>query len=287
MPRWKVQLRGKGISRPTIKRLEISKIANYAADRLAADDAIKFIDRGVATVMNKWEFDHPIGDLQACEAAAKRVQMCSRTAGTITGAVTGVGGLAAIPADIAASLMIMSGTTHATALAFGYSDNLPVDQLIRLHAINLALSSSKSQHQIRVAAIDELLQRANIRQDSETMMAFQQLALGLLPGMIDNLISWILGRIGGKAVPVVSAVTGGYIGYRLQTLAAESAIYIYRERWKLDQLKLIGTQVSDPGAKIGLAGLPKVRAVDPTKRYEASTTGKSDLRVSRFHLIQS
>lgn len=245
MPRQPSQLRGKGISRLGIKRPEISKLANDAANRLAADDAIKFIDRGVASVMNKWAFDHPIGDLEACEAAAKRVQMCSRTVGTITGAVTGVGGFVAMPADIAASLMIMSGTTHATASAFGYSDNSPVDQLIRLQAINLALSASKSQRQTRVAAIDELLQRANIRQDNETMMAFQQLALAMLPGIIDNLIFWILGRLSGKAVPVVSAVTGGYIGYRLQTLAAEAAIYIYRERWKLDQLKLIGTQVSD------------------------------------------
>ncbi len=213
----------------------MSALANVAVDQLTADEAVKLIDQAVMRVMKRWKFNHPFDDLTACEAAARRVHLCSKAAGTFAGAATGVGGLITVPADIAASLLIVSSTVHATASAFGYQDNAPIDQVIRLHTINLALSASKNQRQTQKMAIDNLLQRANIDADRQSNLALRQLALAIMPSLTDNLMSWTMVRLGGKAVPVVSAATGGYLGYRLQTLATKAALHVYRDRWKLDQ----------------------------------------------------
>ena len=216
----------------------MSGLASAAADRLAADDALKLIDRAAAAAVKHWKFSHSTDDFAACAAAARRVRLCSRAAGAISGAATGVGGLAALPADIASSLLILSGTVHATASAFGFRDNSPRDQLIRLHAIDLALKSSGHRRRGRKAAIDELLRNLEVSADRESAAALRLLAQAMLPGVLDNLIGWAVSRAGGKAVPVASAVTGGFLGYQLQNRAWNAASYTYSARWRIERTTL-------------------------------------------------
>ncbi len=231
------------ISRSGIRKLarrpEFSAMAHAAARRIAADDVLRLVDRAAAAVIMKLNFSHSVDDLAACETAARRVLLCSRTAGTVSGAATGIGGLPALPADMASSLLITAGTVHATASAFGFRNNSPMDQLIRLHAMDLAVKSAGPGRQDKKDAIGDLLRIVNVSAESPSTAAVQMLAQTVLPGVLDNLINWAVARAGGKAVPAVSAVTGGYFGYLLQTRAWKAAAYVYSERWHIERRALV------------------------------------------------
>ena len=219
-------------------RTELSTIARVAADHLNATDAKRLIDQAAAAVANKWSFSHSTEDIAACEAAARRVRLCSQTVGAASGAATGVGGLLTLPADIASSLFILSGTVHATASAYGYQEDSAADQAIRLRVIDLAMSSSSNGRRDSKAAIDDLLHGLVENSDGNQQTLFGDIARTILPSILKNLVGWAISRVGGKAVPVASVLTGGYLGYQLQSRAWKAAAYTYNKRWVIERSTL-------------------------------------------------
>ncbi len=245
---------GKGVRRP-----ELAVAAQRVARNMTIRQVVDIMDKAAGWVSARLTFDHRTDDLAVCDAAARRVRRYLGAAGAFGGAATGIGGLAAAPADMVSSLLITAATVHATAAAYGFTENTPRDRLIRLHAVDLALARTGQSQFKKTAVTQTILSRVKLSDDTMTAAMFNQAMQAILPGMIDNLISGVVTRSGGKVVPVVSAATGGVLGYQLQDRVWKAAAFTYRQRWLIERRVIAAPADRQRMKMIESAALPGAR----------------------------
>ena len=85
-------------------------------------------------------------DLDACEAAALRVQALAQTANAATGVTAGVLGPAGVTADFAVTLTLAMRTVRATAACYGFAaDDTREERAFRLLVLEAATATNASE----------------------------------------------------------------------------------------------------------------------------------------------
>ena len=196
------------------------------------------------------ELTHDLDDLDACEAAARRVQALSAGANAASGAAAGWFGAAGLTADVASTIGLAARTVRATGLAYGFEGTGPEESGFRLMVLEVATAQADAGRAERLAEMNRLAAWLASPQGRLIVeKGGDWVAEKVVERVARQLGVSLAGRKAGQAVPLVGGAVAAVVNASFQTDVARAARYAYRQRWLMAR-RLIG---APPGADAGEA----------------------------------
>jgi hypothetical protein len=188
---------------------------------------------------------HDSHDLDACEAAARRVQAWAAGSNAATGAAAGWFGAAGMTADIPATIALAARNVRATGLAYGFSETTEEEAAFRLMILEVATSQADAGRAERLEELNRMAQWLTTPQGRLVLeKGGEWVAEKVVERVARQLGASLAGRKAGQVVPVVGGAVAAVINASFQTDVARAARYGYRQRWLMAR-RLIGA----PGAE--------------------------------------
>jgi hypothetical protein len=175
---------------------------------------------------------HDSDDIDACEAAALRVQAWAVGSNAATGALAGWFGAAGMTADIPATITLAARTVRATGAAFGVTGDTDEDRAFRLMVLELAASGADAKRQETLSTIDRM---ARVLEDPAARIVLEKGGEWISEQVIDRVLRQVGASLGarkaGQVVPVLGGAVAAAVNASFQTDVARAARYAYRLRW--------------------------------------------------------
>ena len=204
------------------------------ADRLGrklSDERSILRQAGVASLAEMRE-----QPLQACDRLALSVGRRAAALGGAAGAVFGVTGAAGLVIDVPALLTLALSTVHRTGYCYG--ERPAADEERRLGIAVFAVVSANSADE-KLAALNALKAESELFdaawRDGVEQITERELAKEAAVYSVQNLARSIGVNLGkrkaAEAIPVIGAVVGGLVNASYLADVAQTARYVFAERW--------------------------------------------------------
>ncbi len=184
---------------------------------------------------------HSPEDLQACEAAARKVQAWAAGANAATGGAAGFFGAAGMTADIPATIALAARNVRATGAAFGFTDDTQEERDWRLVVLQVATSSAESG---RADTLNSLNAMAAFLARPEGRLVLEKGGDWLSDKVVERIARQLgvtlAGRKAGQVVPVIGGAVAAVVNASFQTDVSRAARYGYRQRWLMQRRLLEG-----------------------------------------------
>lgn len=174
------------------------------------------------------DLEHDIGDLPACDAAAKRAQAWAMSMNAASGASAGWFGGAGMAVDIPATMTLAARNVRATGMAYGFEGEGDYERMFRLTVLELATTSAADARAGSIARINQMARGIGGTVAKEG-----------LDWVVDKVVERVARQLGtdlaqrkaAQIIPVAGAVLGAGINASFQTDVSRAARYAYRQRW--------------------------------------------------------
>jgi hypothetical protein len=179
---------------------------------------------------------HSTDDIDACDAAALRVQAWAQGSNAVTGGLSGWFGAIGVTADIPSTIGFAARTVRATGAAYGFLSNSEEERAFRLMVLEVATTSAQKG---RAETLESLNILARHLSTPEGRMILEK-GGGWVSEKIVERIARQLGislaqRKAGQAVPLVGGVVAAVVNASFQADVARAARYAYRQRWLMER----------------------------------------------------
>lgn len=185
--------------------------------------------------------DHDRDTLDACAAAALRVQGWAQGVNASTGFAAGVAGGAGLTVDIPATLALAARNVRATGAAYGFDADTARERAFRLMVLEVATALAGETRQ---DTLDRLSAAARALNDPVVRTALGEGADWVLSKIVERVARQLgvslAGRKLGQVVPVIGGVVGATVNASFQVDVARAARFAYEKRWLMARRMLEG-----------------------------------------------
>ncbi|SFC71967.1 EcsC family protein [Tropicimonas isoalkanivorans] len=204
-------------------------------------EGLQLADRMVGLTLPPDFLSHSVEDLDACEAAARRVQAWAVGVNAASGGAAGWLGAPGMTADIPATIALAVRNVRATGAAFGFNGDAEEERAYRLLVLQVATSGADVKRDATLASLS----------DMATYLASPGGRLVLETGgrwLSDKVVERIARQLGvslarrkaGQVVPIVGGAVAAVVNASFQTDVSRAARYAYRMRWLMARRLLDG-----------------------------------------------
>ncbi|MEO1308545.1 MAG: EcsC family protein [Pseudomonadota bacterium] len=208
--------------------------------------ALEAADRGAGMTLPRELRAHDTTDLDACEAAALRVQAWSAGSAAATGGVSGWFGGVGMTLDIPATITIAARNVRATGLAFGFTDDTEEERIFRLALLELATVQGLEARNDSIARLSRIASELN---EPEVRILTEKATEWVVEKVLDrvarSLGTDLLKRKAAHVVPIAGGVIAAGVNASFQTDVARAARYGYRMRWLMHRQVLPAPDLVD------------------------------------------
>ncbi|MEM0936634.1 MAG: EcsC family protein [Pseudomonadota bacterium] len=191
---------------------------------------------------------HDISDLDACEAAAMRVQAWAMGSNAATGAAAGWFGAAGMTADIPATIALAARTVRATGCAYGFAESSDEEAAFRLMILEAATMQAEEGRAETLSNLNKMAEWLTTPQGRLVMeKGGEWLTEKVIERVARHLGVSLAGRKAGQVVPIVGGAVAAVVNASFQTDIARAARYGYRQRWLMSR-QLLAAPVSASAA---------------------------------------
>lgn len=182
---------------------------------------------------------HDLDDLEACEAAALRVQGWSVGTNAATGAGAGFFGAAGLTAEIPATISLAARNVRATGAAYGFAGDSEAEATYRLLVLEVATSMAGDRRSETIASLKDL---AEVLATPEGQVALEKGGRWVVDKVVERIARQLGISLGakktGQVVPVVGGAVAAMVNASFQTDVSRAARYAYRLRWLMGRRML-------------------------------------------------
>ncbi len=179
---------------------------------------------------------HDPQNIEACEAAAMRVQAWAMGSNAATGAAAGWFGAAGMTADIPATIALAARTVRATGCAYGFTDTSEEEAAFRLMILELATLQAEEG---RVETLGKINSMAEWLSTPQGRMVLDKGGEWVTEKVVERVARHLgislAGRKAGQVVPVIGGAVAAVVNASFQTDVARAARYGYRQRWLMER----------------------------------------------------
>jgi hypothetical protein len=198
--------------------------------------ALRLADKASGLTVPSEVTSHDINDLDACEAAARRVQAWSQGTNAATGGAAGWFGAAGLTADISATIGLAARNVRATGAAYGFTASSQVEETFRLAILEVATSIATDRREQSLEGINDLARKLN---DPKTKFILDKggewVTEKLMERIARKLGVSLAGRKAGQVVPIIGGAVGATVNASFQVDVSRAARYAYRQRWLMER----------------------------------------------------
>ncbi|MEM9250518.1 MAG: EcsC family protein [Pseudomonadota bacterium] len=179
---------------------------------------------------------HDPQDLEACEAAAMRVQAWAMGSNAATGAAAGWFGAAGMTADIPATIALAARTVRATGCAYGFTATSEDEAAFRLMLLELATLQAEDSRTETLGKINSMAEWLATPQGRMVLdKGGEWVTEKVIERVARHLGVSLAGRKAGQVVPVIGGAVAAVVNASFQTDVARAARYGYRQRWLMER----------------------------------------------------
>ncbi|WP_085047371.1 EcsC family protein, partial [Brevirhabdus pacifica] len=176
--------------------------------------------------------DHDTDDIDACEAAALRVQAWSAGGNAATGGAAGLMGGLGLTLDIPATLSLAARNVRATGAAYGFGEDTDDERAFRLMILELAAVRGL---EARADSLDRVNRLARQLSNPLVRAAVGRGSDWLVETVVERVARQLgvslLQRKAAQVVPVLGGIVAATVNASFQTDVSRAARYAYRQRW--------------------------------------------------------
>lgn len=194
--------------------------------------ALMMADQGAGRTLPEGAGSHDLDDIDACEAAALRVQKWSVGSNAATGGLAGWFGGPGAMFDVPATLLLAARNVRATGAAYGFAGNDDDERLFRLQILELATVQGMEARGDAMGRINRLARQLN---EPEVRFAADRAVDWVFDKVIDRVARGLsvdlLRRKAAQVVPLAGGLIGAGVNASFQTDVSRAARWAYRQRW--------------------------------------------------------
>ena len=212
-------------------------------------NALQGTDTAAGLTMPAGPPAHDTDDIDACEAAALRVQAWSAGGNAATGGAAGLMGGLGLTLDIPATLSLAARNVRATGAAYGFGEDTEDERAFRLMILELAAVRG-------LEARADSLDRVNVLARHLTNPLARAAASGASDWLVETVVERVARQLGvsllqrkaAQVVPVLGGIVAATVNAGFQTDVSRAARYAYRQRWLMARRMLPGPDGAPDGA---------------------------------------
>jgi hypothetical protein len=222
----------------------IAGLARRVLPESALRQALRLADRGAGWTLPKGLRNHDPDDIDACEAAALRVQKWAVAGNAASGFGAGWFGGAGLGVDVPATIAMAARNVRGTGLAYGFGGDDDDELVYRLALLELAATAG---FEARGAALGKVNRMAAVLSGKAALESGADWVVDKVVERVSRQLGVsFLQRKAGQIVPVIGGAVGAAVNASFQTDVSRAARYGYRQRWLMHRKVIAGPKEETP-----------------------------------------